>query len=277
MFDDRLLRVSIELNGQVRTYENLAITCTGSKVASITQNNTQITIANLDKPTRDLLLSEGTPFRRVSRREGEQRPRITIEAGRVSYGYSIVFMGEITTTSISQPPDLILTINALTGHAQKNTIISSQVPVMSTVSEIASQAASALGFGLEFEATDKSISNYSYNGSAEGQLRDINDTANLDVFIDDDVLVVKDRGAARGNVRRFLSQDTGMIGQVESIEFGIKVKFLFDPQTQIGSELEIESIIKPASNGTYSIFRLSFDLANRDTPFYLIAEARPLG
>jgi hypothetical protein len=37
--------------------------------------------------------------------------------------------------------------------------------------------------------------------------------------------------------------------------------------------LEVRSKINPAANGTYTVYKLGFDLANRDTAFYLIAEA----
>ena len=53
----------------------------------------------------------------------------------------------------------------------------------------------------------------------------------------------------------------------------LKVKFLLDNQTTLGSSLEIQSQQYPAANGTYVIYKLGFQIANRDTPFYYIAEA----
>ena len=276
MFNDRLLRVGIEIDGQLNWYENLAITATGQKTSSITQNNTEITIANLPKNIRDFLLTEGTPFRRVERFGTENRLRVIVQAGRESYGYSTVYEGEITTTSITQPPDLIITVNALTGHNGKSQIVNTQLPPVSRISEIAQSVADSLGVGLEFSATDKSISNYGYDGAADGQLAEINSLGVLDVFVDDNTLVVKDRNVPRGSIRRVLNP-SDIIGKVEFIEFGVRVKFLFDPETQIGAEIEINSRENPAANGVYVIFRLSFDLANRENPFYLIAEARPIG
>ena len=273
-FDDRLLRVGIEIDGQVRLYEGLAITAVGSKFASITQNETVITIANLDKETRDYLSTEGTPFRRLTNR---RRNRVFVEAGRESYGYARVFEGDITTTNVSQPPDITTTINAMTSQYNKGDIISASVPTVSSIRTISAQAAQSLGVNLDFQATDKNVSNYRYDGSATGQISKINDFGGLDVFVDDDSLVVKDKDVPLTGITRVLNRDTGLVGIPQFTEFGIKVVFLFDGFTGLGSRLQIESEIYPASTGDYSIYRLGFDLANRDTPFYLIAEARRLG
>lgn len=273
-FDDRLLRIGLEIEGQMRFYEGLQMSVNGSKFASITQNETIIKITNLDKETRDFLLTEGTPFNRV---RNTRRNRVVVEAGRESYGYVQVFEGDITTTTVSQPPDIVTTINALTANHQKGDIIGAQLPEMSSLSQITQQAADTLGVDLMFQATDKSVSNYTYNGSATGQLSAISDIGLFDVFIDDNQLVVKDKDVPLAGRRRILDLNRGMVGIPQFNEFGIKVTFLFDGETTIGTELEIISEIYPAANGTYSIYRLNFDLANRDEPFYLIAEARKIG
>ena len=273
-FDDRLLRVGIEIDGNVNLYEGLAITVVGSKFASITQNVTVITIANLNKEVRDFLLTEGTPFRRLTNR---RRIRIFVEAGLESYGYVRVFEGDMTTSTVSQPPDITITINALTSQHSKGDIVNASVPTVSTITQIATQAADALGINLDFLATDKNISNYRYDGSAAGQLSKINDFGGLDVFVDDDTLVVKDKNVPRPGTTRVLNLNTGLVGIPVFTEFGIKVIFLFDGFTGLGSRLQIESEIYPAANGTYTIYRLGFDLANRDVPFYLLAEARRIG
>ncbi len=64
-----------------------------------------------------------------------------------------------------------------------------------------------------------------------------------------------------------------MIGIPEFTEQGIKVKMLLDNQTKLGGGLRITSSIYPAVNGDYVIYKLGFDIATRDTPFYYIAEA----
>ena len=73
---------------------------------------------------------------------------------------------------------------------------------------------------------------------------------------------------------RVLTSKTGLIGIPEPTEQGIRVNMLFDNQTVVGGLLDLMSNRYPSYNGQYVIYKLSFNVANRDTPFYLTAEAR---
>lgn len=282
-FDERLLRVGIEVEGQVRIFEGnpqdgstgFDIRVKGDKFGSLTQNETEVSITNLDQPTRDFLLTEGTPFNRLRNRV---RNRIFIEAGRVSTGYHRVFEGDITTTSVSQPPDIITTIRALTNQFQKGEIVSAQALPMATLNDIAQSTADSLGVRLEFlSENNPQISNYQYNGSVAGQVNKLGSLVSGDVYVDDDTLVVKDATQSLPGRNRVLNLDNGLIGIPQFQEFGIAVTYFFDSFSTVGTQLELQSTIYPATNGLYTIYKLSFDLASRDTPFYYQAEARRVG
>lgn len=272
--DPRIVRVGITINGQLRTFDNVAITAQGSKYASATQNETIIKIANLDQETRDFLATEGTPFNRIRNR---RRQRVFIEAGRVSAGVSRIFVGDITTVALSQPPDIWTTIRAITSQFNKGKVVSVSQSPISNLSLISSQAASTLGLSLKFETDDKQIANFGFTGAATKLIDKISELAQRDVYIDDEELIVKNKNAPiRGGVR-LISAETGMIGTPELTDFGVKVKFLFDNQVKVGDQIEIDSKFYPAANGRYIIYKLDFDIANRDLPFYLIAETRRPG
>jgi len=95
----------------------------------------------------------------------------------------------------------------------------------------------------------------------------------VNAYVDDKELVVKEFNAPLEKRTRIVNIDTGMVGIPEFTEQGIKVKMLFDNQTVLGGALEVTSRLNPAVNGTYTVFKLGFELASRDTPFYYIAEA----
>ena len=272
--DPRVIRVGITINDELRIFDGLAITAQGSKYASATQNETTIKIANLDKQARDFLATEGSPFNRIKNRK---RQKIFIEAGRVSTGTTRIFVGDITLVNLSQPPDIWTEIKAITGQFQKGNIISTSQPAISNLSTIAEQAASALEVSLQFEATDKQVANYGYTGAATKQVDKIGQLGSVDAYVDDDVLIVKNQNAPLQGRKRTLSAANGMVGMPEFTDFGVKVRFLLDVQTKIGDELEIISEVYPAVNGTYIIYKLDFDIANRDTPFYFVAETRRPG
>lgn len=272
--DPRVVRVGVTINDELRIYEGLAITAQGSKYASATQNETTIKIANLDKLARDFLATEGTPFNRVKDRP---RQKVFIEAGRISTGVARIFVGDITLANLAQPPDIWTVIKAVTGQFQKGNVISTNEPAISSLSSIAKKSAGSLGVSLQFEADDKQIANYGFTGAAEKQIGKIADLGNVDAFLDDETLVVKNSNAPLSGRFRIVSAANGMVGMPEFTDFGVKVRFLFDIQTKIGDELEIQSEVYPAANGRYIIYKLDFDIANRDNPFYYIAEARRPG
>jgi hypothetical protein len=270
--DPRLLRIGIEINGQLKLYENLDITASGTKFANANQNECEVKISNLDKATRDFLLTETSPFNK-----NKKRKLLTVEAGRISTGYALVFVGDITSAVGSQPPDIALTIKAQTGQFSKGSIIATNQPGMVPLRNIAARVAQDLELNLDFQAKPKQISNYSYTGSKTKQVEQLAALGRVNAYIDDQVLVVKEYNAPLAKRTRILNQDTGLIGIPEFTEFGVKVKMLFDNQTVLGGGLDLKSANLPSADGLYTVSKLTFELASRDTPFYYIAEAARAG
>jgi hypothetical protein len=294
--DPRIIKVGIEIKGRLKIYEDLTISATGTKYANALQNECEVKITNVDKATRDYILTETSPF------NANKTPKIlTIDAGRKSYGTSRIFVGNIVNTakpseknssekvsdkekdagasqtpSSSQPPDITLTLKCLTANFKKGDIISRNQPGQAKLSQIAQQVASDLQLALDFQATDKLIANYSHSGAALKQVDKLNEMGPINAYVDDDVLIVKNSNSALTQRVKILSSETGLIGIPEITERGIKVKYLLDNQTILGGRLRLVSKIYPHVNGDYSIYKLSFEIANRDTPFYWVAEAKRL-
>lgn len=265
--DPRLLRIGIEINGQLTLYEGLTMTASGTKYANANQNECEVKITNLDQATRDYLLTETSPFNKNKRRK-----LLTVEAGRVSTGYSLVFAGDITNATGAQPPDITMTLKAATGDFAKGQIIASSMPGVTPLRNIAARVAQDLGLSLTFQATPKQISNYSFTGSAVKQVEQLGTMGRVNAYVDDKALIVKNYNSPLENRTRELNLDTGMIGIPEFTEHGIKVKMLFDARTTLGGGINITSKLNPAANGLYTVFKLGFELASRSDPWYYIAE-----
>jgi len=182
-------------------------------------------------------------------------------------------VGNITNVTESQPPYIQTTLKCLTGNFVKGNVITRNQPGQATLKQVTSQIAQDTDTVLNFQTQDKNIGNYSYAGGALKQVENAGNLGNYNVFIDDNTLVVKDAFIPLSNTTRILSAETGMIGIPEFTEQGIKVKFLVDNQTKLGGGLDIRSTMYPAANGIYAIYKLGFDIASRDVPFYYIAEA----
>lgn len=268
-FDPRIIRIGIEVGGQLKIYENLTMKASGTKYANANQDECEVTLLNMVKETRDYILTETSPFN-----QNKKPKRLIVEAGRQSYGVSRIFAGDITAAKPSQPPDIGLTIKALTGNYAKGNIIARNQPAQTSLKRISQSVADDLGVTLDFQASDKTISNYSFSGGALKQIDKLGDTGAVDAYLDDNVLVVKDMNVPLTGKTRILNLDTGMIGLPELTEQGIKVQFLLDNQTTLGSALDITSKINPSANGQYGIYKLGFEIATDELPFYWIAEGK---
>ena len=267
--DNRLIRVGIEVSGRMRFYDQLAITAQGTKFANPNQGECSISITNLSRSVRDFIATETSPFNR-----NPSQKRITLEAGRVSTGVSLLYSGNIFRSTISQPPDQVITIKCLTGQFMKGRTIATSLPGTIPLSRIVQQVATDSGLVAENEADERNISNWNFTGSALKEIEKLADVPGINAFVDNDRLIVKNINRALTGRLRVLTPETGLIGIPEPTEQGLKVTMLYDNQTVLGGALEIRSNRYPIFNGRYIIYKLGFSITNRDTPFYLMAEVR---
>lgn len=267
-FDPRIVQATINIDGQTTTYENMGIVSKGTKFANPLQNQAEIKIANIKKEEREFFLSACSPYNK-----NKVPKTMTLNVGRQSTGTFQVFTGNITNCFPSEPPDIVLTFVSKANQFQKGNIISVSHPPIVQLSKIASDAAATLGLNSKFEAQDKSVANYGFTGNALGQLSQIQDCGDVAAFIDGNDLVVKDVRVPLSGVNRILNAQSGMVGIPKTTEQGIRVSYFIDAQTKLGGGLEIQSSVYEAINGQYCIFKLGWDVAYRETPFYWIADA----
>jgi hypothetical protein len=304
--DKRIVKVGIEVRGQLKVYEGLAIKANGTKYASPTQNTCEIAIANLDRETRDWLLTECSPFNK-----NNTPKRMVLEVGRESTGTFKLFEGDFAYCTLGQKSDvkeekpakagakpekpkadaagsggdvsvsggeaemdIWVSFKALTLDSKKGKIVSETGLPVESLQDKAAKVAKSLGVNLNWSATNKNLTNTSFTGAQLQQVDDLGDAGGVSAFIDDGELVVKDINLPLPNFKRILNIDSGMVGKPEFTEQGCKVKFMIDPQTRLGGALEIISTSTPALSGEYQIYKLSFEVASRDVPFYYMAECK---
>ena len=267
--DPRVITVDIQVSGGTKTYTApLMITATGTKYANALQNEAEIILTNLDRETQDYILTETSPYNL------NRTPKtVTLKAGRQSYGTALVYMGNIVTSRVTQPPDVGIVLRCLTGNFIKGNILVRNQAGQATLRQISSQISQDIGTLLTFQATDKNIGNYNFAGASSKQVALLNQFGGINAFVDDNTLVVKNALVPLNGKTKIVNASTGMIGIPEFTEWGIKVKFLLDNQTTLGGALQLTSQQYPSANGTYVIYKLGFEIATRDTPFYYIAEA----
>lgn len=263
MIDLRRIRIGIEVNERLQWYEGLRIRANGTKYANSLQNECTVNIDGLNADTRNMLLTETSPYAKAKKPH-----RLILEAGRVSTGGFRIYVGDIVSAEIASPPEVTLTLKAKTNNGNARDIVSSSAGAMSKMSELAKNIAQDCGVKLDFQATDKNIANWYFCGSALKQVERLQDAANVKAFIDDDTLYVKDRDKALNGRLRILNQKTGMVGIPKANEKGVDVTYLIDSGSTLGGMLRLESQFNPALNGDYIIEQLKFYIASHDDPFF---------
>lgn len=269
MIDPRIVRLGIEVDGVVKYYENLAIYAKGVKFTSPNQSQATITILNINRETREYIMRVANPFNQSSSRKS-----LILEVGRESYGATVLYTGDIFRVQPTQKPDLGVTIRCNAGGFYKGVMVSRSAAATEKLSTIAAAVATDNGLGLSFEIVDRNIGNYNFTGSAANQIKLLADICQSDVYQENKILYVKPKNTPKvGATVRVLDKKSFMIGVPEGTENGVKVSMLFDPVTQIGSQIDLTSEINPVLNGSYCIYKLDFDISSRDNQFYLTAEA----
>jgi len=266
--DQRIVTVTLISDGVATTYEGLSIEAKGIKTSETVMAQCDVTILNLSREDRERILQETNPFFRTG-------PRISIivEAGRVSYGTTLLYKGSLFRSSATPKPNLGVLLKCIQGFDNRAKIVSRSATEITDLSSIARWVAEDNGYNLSFEITDKKIARYSFTGSAQAalsQLEALADGAN--VYVDNDTLYIKETNKpANGLPVRILDKTTGLLS-AEGTEYGAKIKMLFDSVTKIGGQIDLTSEINPSLNGSYVVRKLPFHITSRDQPFYYVAE-----
>ena len=267
-FDDRIVEVSIEFPSGTRTYQSigttgLSIYATGQKFDAALSGDAEIRIFNLTQAEQNFIISQTSPLQ-----ANRTLIPVLLNVGRKSYGTFTLFRGLIFRSGISQPPDIGVIMSCNVNYTLAGSTISDTHPATTFLSTICANIAANSGYVSNFLATDKQISNYSYNGSLAYHVNQLNNMGGIIAFVDNNVLTVRNKGAATNSVPRVISAATGMVGIPTFTMNGITVTMMIDNSVNIGNIITIQSQQLPAANGNYVVQKIVFDLASRDAQFY---------
>lgn len=266
-FDPRIVRVGVEIDGDIVFFEKEDIRIQGQKFGGPDMNLCTIKISNLTRDLRNYILTKATPIVLGAK---ERTPiKVTVDVGRESYGTFRLFEGECYTSTVTPPPDIGIVLRSLTQSFASGLIQSNSHAPVAQLRTIAQSIADQNGLALEFKATPKQIGNYSFTGAINKQIDKLQQCGDVRAFVDNKTLVVMDKNTFRGTEKFDLNLDTGMVGVPQATESGVIVRMLINPSIQIGGGVKIVSQINPSVNGeNYNVAQMTFDIANRDDPFY---------
>lgn len=265
--DPRIVKVAIVIDGVAKWYEGLNIEAKGIKVSNTVMGQCEVSILNISRESREQILKETNPFL--------QRGKvisIVVEAGRVSTGTTTLYTGTVFRSQSTPKPNIGVRLTCIQGFGNRAKIVSRSAKEITDLSSIAAWVAEDNGYNLSFEIPDKKIARYSFTGSAQASLNQLEALSGSDVYVDNKTLYIKEfERPASGLPVRILDKYSGLIS-AEGAEYGAKMKMLFDTVTKIGGQIDLTSEINPSLNGSYIVRKLPFHVTSRDVPFYYIAE-----
>lgn len=267
--DQRIVKLGIIIDSNITWYEDLYIEIKGTKISSSISGQCEITILNLTKSAREYILRVTNPYLNRGKRIS-----VIAEVGRVSYGTSALYQGDIHRSEPTPKPDMGVRLQCIQGFYNRATIVSIGAKEVSPLSSIAKWVADANGYSLSFNITDKNIGRYSFTGSAQAAIKQLESLcgSGCNVYVDDKTLYVKNSTeSAKGLPITELSSETGLLN-AGGTEFGCKAEFLYDNVTRVGGRINLTSITNPSLNGSYTVRRLGFHITSRDEAFTYTAE-----
>lgn len=260
--------MEVEFDDNSLVYQGpMDIKVTGSKTVASMQNTATITLTNLTKAHRDYILANCNQNLAANYKVR----RVRVMAGRESFGDWKVFIGDIVSANVSQPPDIQLTLRCVTNAVDRTQwwAFSNTGPI--TLEKLVQETAAVMGLSYRIDPTvDKAkvIPHFTFNGPAAAMIVRLSELANLRVFADDDTIVVTNWDAGLSNTIVEVNKNSGMIGIPEFTEYGIRVRTFADRNIVLGGGVRLVSEMVPVMNGDYVITRLDYDLSTRDTAFY---------
>ncbi len=266
-FDDRIVRVGIDIDGETQIYDSVRIHVRGTKWRSAIMSQCEIRIFNLSREHQRYILTKASP---ISRPPAELTPiKVSLDIGRESYGTFRLFEGAVFQGGVGQPPDIGILLYSLTNNFQLAMTTAVSLPAYATLRQIVKQAASAMGLTplLLSKDPERLIGNYSFTGSPQRNIEKLNQMGVI-AYIDKTVLIVTDPNQPRSEGVRLINDANGMVGVPQPTAYGCIVKVMIDNSIEIGGMVEVKSEQNPACDGKYIVQKMEFEAANRDEPFW---------
>lgn len=266
-FDNRIVSVGIEINGETMIFEGLDIHASGLRNTTPTEATATIVISNLTRAHRNYILTKASPFIQGK----DQKPlRVWLDVGRESYGTFRLFDGGCWAMGATQPPDIGIVLESTANLAALNIIASTSFGGTVPLKTIAQKIADKNKLTLEYKVkNDKKIANYSYSGSVGREIQQLATMGGVKAYIaENNTLVVIDADAPRSDTTVLIDLIGGMVGVPQATASGVIVRTLVNSAIKIGNNVEIISEINPAVNGKYRVETIQFDIANRHPQFF---------
>lgn len=277
MLDKRVCFIEVETNDngrrELKRLDGLAIKGRISRKMGSVLSDARISVANLKRSQVEYLTTYTSPYVNPS-----VRKKINIYAGYEKAGWGRIFTGDIYKALPEGMPDTWVNIEAKSLFYQNRVPLSYGLQNV-TMEEAGKSIATNLGLSFEWQASSqKTLDVFNFSGSQAQLIKEYNELDDVVMFEDNGVLKVVDKIAKRGDkTAKLVNENSGLIGQPEPDQFGVKFKCLLDASLYCGDWVKLESRVLPMINGYYQVYTIDFDFASREQQFYCEIYAKNYG
>lgn len=228
----------LKLSGPLRA--SLEITETGGPALA----TCHLTIAGMTLSNMNALSTLGIRATIV------RRNVVTVEAGDVDSGLSVVFQGQIIDAwaDFSGMPEVIFNVNAGTGYLQRiKPVPPTSYNGLADVATIMKSLATQNDLNFTNDGVTAQLIDPYFPGTAEAQMDACAKAAGINWTISNNTLAIWPKNGARGQLIPIISPDTGMIGYPTFTQSGIQVTLLYSPSINFGQKIQVESSLTGAN------------------------------
>lgn len=264
---NRVVRLTMLIGGILKTFdERYKIDFDIVKSTGGTYDSGSITISGL---TSSDIAAIATNYNYENKM---LRPNdITLIAGYKTDVASIIFKGAAyNATPKLDSSDKSITMECSTGYYMQEQAASSVSYKVTTLSVICNELAAKLGVPCLFTAVDRTIKNYTFQGTLYNQIQGLRrmEGINIEIFFDGKSLTVQDSELPGAMAPILCNSSNGMIGSPEPSFLGCDVRMLLKPMATPGQSIIVTSKKIPAVNGTYRAMNVRHTGSSRDAYFY---------
>jgi hypothetical protein len=127
------------------------------------------------------------------------------------------------------------------------------------ISTVIAKITNDLGLHFENIGVEAVLNNPYLTNTAINQIRTIAKHAKVDVYFDNNSVVICNEGQPRGGVDVIINQESGMMNYPTFDNLGVNVEILFNPFLTFGGKITIQSDL-PRANGDFTAISISHTL-----------------
>lgn len=263
-------------SGEFKELDGIEVRFDVAKFMSSVMNKATIDICNLARSDIEFLTTYTSQYVAIN-----QRKRIRLLAGYADTGTgaALIFDGDIIEARPTNPPDIWLHCQALSGYYNNKDNISysyiGETPATDIIKDTADKLGLAFVDGTDGTQDNLTVVNWEFTGPKTQIISELNEVGNYEVFEDDGKFILTQKGQPRNDTEVvYIDETSGLVGIPNPDAVGVSFRVLLDNSLKIKQKIYLQSNAIPGASGLYWIYEMHHKGDLRGNDFYTDIKAR---